>query len=164
MVVPGTMMQGYAPRRSVPPLSISSLWSGMKSMTLCVLLSSNSPELASARPADVARKLDDRDLHTQADAEVGDVVRRGRTARPAIMPSMPRLPKPPGTIMPSQPPSSFSSTLLSRDRLGVDPLDVHLGVRRHSPRGAAPPPRRDRRRAAGHTCPRGRWSRACCGF
>ena len=51
MTVPSFNSQGYFPSRSVPPLSISSFWPGMKSITLCGAASSNSPELAPASPA-----------------------------------------------------------------------------------------------------------------
>ena len=62
----------------MPPLSMSSLWSGMKSMTLCVLQLVELAGVGVGDAADVARKLDDGDLHAQADAEIGDVVRRGQ--------------------------------------------------------------------------------------
>ena len=55
--------------------------------------------------ADVARELDHHGLHAQADAEVGDLALRARSGWRCSMPSMPRLPKPPGTRMPS----NFSS-------------------------------------------------------
>ena len=41
-------------------------------------------------------KVDDHQLHAQTQAEIGDVVRAGIVERAWILPSMPRLPKPPG--------------------------------------------------------------------
>ena len=47
---PGVSRAGYRPRRIVPPLSSSSRWSGMKSMTGLSVNMSNSVELASPVP------------------------------------------------------------------------------------------------------------------
>ena len=47
---PGVSFAGYRPRRIVPPLSSSSRWSGMKSMTGFVVNMSNSVELTSFEP------------------------------------------------------------------------------------------------------------------
>ena len=59
-------------------------------------------ELAAARAFQagrVPRRLDAGHLHAEADAEEGHVAARGRSGREAILPSLPRSPKPPGTRM-----------------------------------------------------------------
>ncbi len=61
----------------MPPLSSMSRWSGMKSMTGCSVNMSNSVELASVEPIDVAGELDHRALQAEAQAEVRDAVVAG---------------------------------------------------------------------------------------
>jgi hypothetical protein len=56
--------------------------------------------VGTGQPGLVAGVLDGGHLHAQADAQVGDAVLAGVLGR-AILPSMPRLPKPPGTRMAS---------------------------------------------------------------
>jgi hypothetical protein len=91
-------------------------------MTRCGVAGSNSLELALGQAADVARELDAGGLHAEADAEVGNLLFAG-VADAFSMPSMPRLPKPPGTRMPSKPQAALARFVLSRfEAFGFDPV------------------------------------------
>ena len=101
MSVPFTILHGYAPSLSVPPLSICSFWSGIKSITLFFDVSSNSPEFASAKPHTFLA------YSITAICIPRQIPRYGTSFSlayfaAAILPSIPLLPKPPGTISPSQ--------------------------------------------------------------
>jgi hypothetical protein len=74
--------------------------SSISAITGCGAAGSNSVLLAPFQPGHVARVLDGGHLHAQADAQVGHACSRAYCAA-TILPSMPRLPKPPGTRMAS---------------------------------------------------------------
>ena len=76
------------------------------------------------QPAYVAGKLDHHGLHSQADAKVGTRFFACK-ADGVSMPSMPRLPKPPGTRMPSIL-SEFLAAVAAIPSLRLDPLDLDL--------------------------------------
>ena len=71
----------------------------------------------------VAGEFDHRHLHAVADAEVRHAVLARELAAAAILPSMPRLPKPPGTRMRVDPAEYLRGTL-GIDLLGIHPLQV----------------------------------------
>jgi hypothetical protein len=76
----------------------------------------------------VARELDGGHLHAQADAQVGHLVLAGK-AGGAILPSMPRLPKPPGTRMASY---LASCDTARGDGFRVDVVDLHAHMVLHA--------------------------------
>ena len=63
----------------VPPLSVTSVWSGMRSMTGCSVKTLNSLLLASGLSSATRRELDHRALQAQAQAQERDLL----LARPA---------------------------------------------------------------------------------
>ncbi len=75
--MPGTSWHGQLPRRMVPPLPQITFCSGMMSMTGWAVPASNSVELARACDMHVAAELDDHDLQSQAQAEIGHLVDPG---------------------------------------------------------------------------------------
>ena len=77
-----------------------SLCPGMKSMTLCALALSNSPELASAQCRTWRANSMTAICIPRQRPRYGTPFSRAYCAA-RILPSMPRAPKPPGTRMPS---------------------------------------------------------------
>ena len=68
----------------MPPLSVTSAWSGMRSMTGCSVKTLNSLRVRIIGAERLARELDDRALQAEAQAEERDVV----PARPADGPDL----------------------------------------------------------------------------
>ena len=91
---------GYAPRRIVPPFCVTPRCSSMRSMTGCVVCSSNSVELASFHPSTLrAYSITVHCIPRQMPRK-GILCSRAYLIA-AILPSTPLDPKPPGTKMPS---------------------------------------------------------------
>ena len=116
---------GRGPRRIVPPLSSMSRCSGMRSITGCV---GEHVELGGvgvrSSPEDVAGELDDRALQPEAQPEVGDAVRRGRSGRPGSCPRCRDRRSRPGPRCRRRP--SRRSALSAAQLLGVDPADLDV--------------------------------------
>ena len=121
------ILQGYAPRRSVPPLAISSFWSGIKSMTLCVDCGVKFAGVARpAMPQTWRANSIDGNLHAEAYAEdrarlcVAAVVRgRDHALDAAIAEAA-------GDDHARAACREFRRQLSSVQRLGVDPLDFDM--------------------------------------
>ncbi len=86
----------------VPPLSVTSAWSGMRSITVCGERLSNSRELARSNPAQSRATEITITCNPRHNPKHGMPWSREYPAA-ATMPSMPRSPKPPGITMASSP-------------------------------------------------------------
>ena len=131
----------------VPPLSVMSSWSGIRSMTGWGRVSDELTGVG-VRPAQhVAGELHHRHLHAQADAEDRAPGSRGRSGWRRSCPQCPgrRSRRAPGC---RRTPASSSAALSSVSSLGVHPPDIHHRRRCRCRRGSGPPPRRGRRRGA----------------
>ena len=98
--------------------------------------SSSPPSIA----AQIARRLDHRHLHAEADAEIRHVARSRANFAAWILPSVPRSPKPPGTRMPLTSSRNGAGVFVLED-LAFDPFEIDLDIvgdaaMRRAPRSA----------------------------
>ena len=120
----------------MPPLSSMSRWSGMKSITGFSVNMSNSVELTSFGPDDLAGELDDRALEPEAQAEVRDPVVAGEVggedlALDAAVAEAARDEDPGGALEPLV-------EVLVGQRLRIDPADLGVDLVGPARRGGAP--------------------------
>ncbi len=115
------------------------------------VLGLNSVLLASARPQDVARKLDAHHLHAQAQAEVGHAL-LARIARPQR--SCPRCRGSRSRPAPGSPPRlpAARSRRPAPGSPNADPVDLHVAIQRPARRDTAPRARSCTRLPARRTC------------